>query len=120
MYPTLSTYNTEFVALAVGMMNLFVVWALSIVVSIETTLFYGKTFDVSHSVFLINLKTRHRFTIWVRVIGYMAKTSRESKGIVFVIYDQFNQSGSGNGNRAPAFNLLVTENKFCNTESKSQ
>ena len=69
------------------MMNLFVVWALSIVVSIETTLFYGKTFDVSHSVFLINLKTRHRFTIWVRVIGYMAKTSRESKGIVFVTYD---------------------------------
>jgi len=43
------------------------------------------------------LKTRYRFAIWVRVIGYLAKSSRESKDIVLVTYDQFNQSGSANG-----------------------
>jgi len=38
--------------------------------------FYGKSFDVSCSSFLIILKTRHSFTIWVRVLGYMPKTIR--------------------------------------------
>ena len=56
MYPALSTYNIEFVALAVGMMNLVELtgnsccvsghpWALCIVVSaqlIEMTLFMGE------------------------------------------------------------------------------
>jgi len=53
VYPDLSTYNTEFVALAIGTVNLVewelllrvvVVWALSIVSAqlIETTLFMGK------------------------------------------------------------------------------
>jgi len=37
----------------------------------------------------------------------MAKTSRESKDIVLVTYNKFNQSGSANCKRAPAFNLLV-------------
>jgi len=58
-----------------------VVWALSIIVYavlIETTLFYGKIFvDVSYSTFLkYVLKARHRFTIWVRVFGDMAKKIR--------------------------------------------